>query len=507
MKTPSDDLFQLIKSLSPSEKGYFIKFTSRGSVKVNNYILLFNAIAKQEIYDEEKVRKKLHIKSRTGTQNFSKDKAYLHQIILESLNNYHKDNSVESRILKLLHQAEILYYKGLHSQSLALINKAKDLAISNEKFAELIPVLRLESYIYKNNQEKTHEIYQEQKMAHKKSHNLLEFIYINHRCIAKMNQQGPPRSSTDYNIEELFNSPLLENPDNALSFKANIGYYTAHGLHCHVKGDHPNLFKFHKMALTLYEDNPSKIAANQLGYLGALQNYLNSCILLNKWKEIFEGVRKTSHLSGTNKRETESRIFYISTYFPLTAFNAMGKFKEGLLLSQQIEKACLPTRQELKKHSFNIIYEFSFYIVLSCNYFGRGDFKKALAWQNKMLNHPQLNSYNEYYSFTRIFLLIIHYELQNEELVISALISVYRSLIKKQRLFKFEQAVIGFIRKMSKSNTPADLLNIFKKLSLELREISKDPFEKNAFLYFDFVSWVESKVQNRTLEEVIREKE
>ena len=37
----------------------------------------------------------------------------------------------------------------------------------------------------------------------------------------------------------------------------------------------------------------------------------------------------------------------------------------------------------------------------------------------------------------------------------------------------------------------------FKELKTELEEIFKDHFEKEALAYFDFISWLKSKIENR----------
>ena len=36
--------------------------------------------------------------------------------------------------------------------------------------------------------------------------------------------------------------------------------------------------------------------------------------------------------------------------------------------------------------------------------------------------------------------------------------------------------------------------------------VSKDPSEKIMFEYFDFISWLESKTENRTFSEIMKEK-
>ena len=46
----------------------------------------------------------------------------------------------------------------------------------------------------------------------------------------------------------------------------------------------------------------------------------------------------------------------------------------------------------------------------------------------------------------------------------------------------------------------------FKQLILALKPIVKDPLEEKFLNYFDIISWLESKIENRTVQEVIKEK-
>jgi hypothetical protein len=40
----------------------------------------------------------------------------------------------------------------------------------------------------------------------------------------------------------------------------------------------------------------------------------------------------------------------------------------------------------------------------------------------------------------------------------------------------------------------------------KIKHLEKNPFETRAFAYLDIISWVESKVYNKTMSEIIREK-
>ena len=58
MKTPSKNLFNLIKTLTKSEKRYFkIEASKHGGDKKNHYVKLFDAIEAMNEYDEEALKK------------------------------------------------------------------------------------------------------------------------------------------------------------------------------------------------------------------------------------------------------------------------------------------------------------------------------------------------------------------------------------------------------------------------------------------------------------------
>ncbi|MBI2270878.1 MAG: hypothetical protein HYU69_11085 [Bacteroidetes bacterium] len=103
--------------------------------------------------------------------------------------------------------------------------------------------------------------------------------------------------------------------------------------------------------------------------------------------------------------------------------------------------------------------------------------------------------------------MIVQFELNDLDALPYTIRSTYRSLLKGERLYKFENAILQFLRKdLPKADHKSELIHAFKKLSGIIREISKDPFEKNAMGEFDFISWLESKIENRPFAEIIRNK-
>ena len=143
MKNPSDNLFQLIKSLTISEKGYFIKFASQHVIgDKNKYLKLFEFINKQTVYDENIIKQ--NFKNEKFIKQLTSAKNYLMNMILRSLENYHRTDSVDTRITILINQYKILFKKTLFNQADSTLKRAKKLALDSERFTKLIDILNEE---------------------------------------------------------------------------------------------------------------------------------------------------------------------------------------------------------------------------------------------------------------------------------------------------------------------------------------------------------------------------
>ncbi|MEO7356766.1 MAG: hypothetical protein ABIY50_04540 [Ignavibacteria bacterium] len=158
-----------------------------------------------------------------------------------------------------------------------------------------------------------------------------------------------------------------------------------------------------------------------------------------------------------------------------------------------IEKGLKKYGSKVPESTEIILYEKLFYL-----YFVVGDFSNALKWNNKILNLNQ-KVRMDIYSNTLICNLLIHYELNNIELLRYALINTYRFFYKNKRLYKFEEVVLKYIRKLSVSDNLKYEFSILKK---ELRELSKDAYERVPLEYFDYICWLDSKINNKTFVEV-----
>jgi hypothetical protein len=98
-----------------------------------------------------------------------------------------------------------------------------------------------------------------------------------------------------------------------------------------------------------------------------------------------------------------------------------------------------------------------------------------------------------------------HYELGNFELMESLTKSTYRFMAKMENFTVVEEEMFKFLR--SSFNIPRNKLRSeLEKLLKKIKQFEKNRFETRSFAYLDIVSWLESKVLQKPMSEVIREK-
>ena len=80
---------------------------------------------------------------------------------------------------------------------------------------------------------------------------------------------------------------------------------------------------------------------------------------------------------------------------------------------------------------------------------------------------------------------------------------MYRFMSKMENLSVVEEEVFSFLRRSFRLS-PRQLRPAFETLLVKLRQVAKNKSEARAFAYLDIISWLESKIENVPVGEVIR---
>lgn len=503
----NEALFELIQSMTKSEKRYFKLVSSRHSIGgENNYIRIFDALEKMKLYNEESVF--LMFKGEPFLNRFSITKKRLYDHILSALDAFHSSNSIDSQLFKMLHSVDILHNKSLYDQSKRILRSAEKLAQKHEKKEiELLIINKQQRLLetYGNlhlNKEVVQAIEQQSSscLNELEIHNKLWSIKA--ELFLRLAQKGVARSDNDikeYNA--IIDKLELYNP---LEMKSSESQY----LYRHIKSAYFYAIGELEQALDQLNESIrlfSEKGINNIESNKKLSVFTNAIYISDKMGDYRSSLKFLSNLKritpelDTNE-DMSIKLFSSISSVELNLNLRKGDFKSALKLSKSIEEKLtqfddkiVPIRRAFLEFKMAVIH------------IGMKDFNEALRWVNKILNDSELDKTEDLIGYTQLLDLLIHIELNNEKLLPYSLKNTLRFFKTRNRLYSFEKVYLNFISKLIKSDDKFETVDLWEELFSELQELKDDAFESVALDYFDFKSWAESKIKNKSFDIIIRE--
>lgn len=483
---PSDELHQLIKNLSMSEKRYFKIFSARHVIAgENNYIRLFDAIEKQEEYNEPKI--KANFRKEKFITHLPSEKHYLYNHVLDSLNAFHKDRTFLTRYCNILMTIEILYHKGLFEQCKKVIKKAKAEAYSLEKFSILKLIVRWEIIVYIKEEDvkKLYERFDEELR-------ILDVIRLSSvlmRIAFKIQvEMYKGKTSSSFLREREVELKQHYPPKKEVnSFWAQYYYHSAMGLIYSIEKKATQRYTCYKEINALLEDEKQFIVDLPHIYHTNNNNLVNLMFAMKKYDEVMPMLQKQRSFMQTYKikNPTLSKMVFIHTHeSELFLLYKQGETKAGVNLIKKIES-------ELKKIS--LLFSpalFDLFFMMAAIAFCEEDYRAAIKWLNKILNtEREMNIRIEQRINTRLLYLIVLFE--KEDLFFDNHYLSTKRFLAQEKKHQGSLRMLEAIRYISDGKQTAQkkekLKQLFKKIKTE--KIKEDSIDKQ----FDFVEWIESK--------------
>lgn len=507
----SEALFDLIKSLNKSEKGYFKKYAKKHVIgEENNYITLFDAIDKQTEYDEKAIVEKF--KSKRYVKYLSSEKSYLSKIILDSLVSYHNNSFIAMSIERMLGQIEILHEKGLYDFCEKIIDKAKKTAQEHQQFGfwrELIQwqkrIISARGYqAYPENIVDT--ICNEEKKVGEFILNENEFGRLQGKLFRFVHMHGYPRLKKDKTIfEQILKNPLLDEETNAITFLGRLYFYNIHlAKNVILFHDYEQALLYSQKQIAWMEKHVVILPHQILRYMSSLGNAVTYQMYLYKAEDFEMTIQKIKNIPKHFKKEKDQRLqalIFLRTFpHEVSFYIKTAQFEKGIEL-------IAPIKEMVSKLHFenNQYYLMPLYYSIAQLLFIKGKYEDAIEWLNK-IDLVSTDARQDVQCYAKILSLITHFELKNELLIPSLLKSTYRFLLKKQKLCKSEEVIIKYLKKASRINSTKKVLDLFHYLKADLVKVFENEEERKNLAYFDFVSWCESKLDKRSLPDILKEK-
>ncbi len=503
----TDTLFQLVHSLEKAEKRNFKLYIKRSSSNEDLKIIeLFDALDKLDEYDETVLLKKL---SSIKKPQLSNTKVHLYKQLLASLRLLKSTDSIDMQLNEQLDYARILYNKGLYQQSLKILEKAKEVAKEHYKYNFLTQVISWEK--------KIETLHITRSMQDKGTMLANEAVEVNTRVdmVARMSnlslqlysfyiKNGHARNEKDeIGVTAFFNKNMPENASKQTGFYERFYLYQSYCWYAFIRQDFLMYYRYAQKWNNIFNEQPLMIKVETGYYIKGLHNLLNAHFDLRNFKGFEITLKEFKEFAATPlANHHDNHRIQTFVYINSATINQhfmLGTFAEGLKMVPELEAKLKEYDLYLDNHRILV-----FNYKIANLYFGSGNYDVAIDYLQKIIN-DNIDLRIDLQCYSRLLHLMAHYELGNFEIIDSLVKSVYRYMAKMGNLTVVEEIMFKFLRNsflQPRSKIKQELENFLHSI----KKLEKNRFQTRTFAYLDIISWVESKVYQKPLSEIIGNK-
>ncbi|MCA6075475.1 hypothetical protein LDX50_23080 [Fulvivirga sp. 1062] len=494
--------------MKPAERRYFNVWASRNGSSEKKFILLFNGLSEQTEYDEEALLNSIPDISPTQISNL---KAHLYQRVLQCMRQYSQSHSLEIQIREMIDHVQILFNRGLYDQCVQILKKARKKVGSIDNLELQLEILKWEKNILTQtvgagNEQRVNRIVREVQQVNERINNVNKFTNLAARLNAIYYRIGFIRNQSDYNhIQRLFEKELPDFIEQELSLTEKLSLYQLLSGYYSFIQDFDSGLKYARKWLDLFDEHKEIRYSRTNDYLSAINTLMIAQYKMYSYDDFVETSRRLREIRHyprhTMNENIRMRLYKYTYVHEFNRIFMLGDFGHGVSLIEKIEPLLEPFIRQLDNHSRIIL----FYKV-ACLYFGDQKYGNCIRWLNRIFTSENIDLREDIHSFARILSLISHYELGNTDVIDYYIRSTYRFLLRKKDLYSFQKYILSFLKKLDAHLSEEELMEAFNELRDQLVPLQHNPYERRAFMYFDIISWLESKSNNHKVGEIIHQK-
>ena len=498
----SESLIHLINNLTKQEKKEFSLYISNKPEK--DYIFLFRLIDDKKVSDPEEL--KMSFLAAKPTSSFNTVVIYLFDLLIDILTRLRTEQDSYYLLFNELLHARVLYEKSMYQECFQVLKKVKEKAVYYENHFALLVAQRLElNYLLTLD----FEDMDEQKLLNKqyKMNNTLKSIrQLNEQSSLyellkyRMINRGASRSLEEtQKLDDLVTSEIsivasagvenFEIKKNHQLFQAN--YFI-------TVGDYKAAFNSFVELNKLFEENSHLWNNPPVYYLMTVEGMLESLRIMHNYEGMNYFIQKLAKLSSPSS-SFQLNVMYVIFIYRLFSFIDAGDFdKAGIWIAEHqtslIDKMLLLKEQQQA--------EMSLYIALI--HLGNGEYRKARKRLSATIGRGHLYSLPLFRTI-RIVNVMIHYELGDVDYIQSEIRSIKREMSKNKGYnLKVESFLLKFLNYSFADTNRKKRAEIWESMAEEVHALYADKYETQILRKFDFLAWVEAKIFEVPLSDILK---
>ena len=470
-------LLMLVNTLTKAEKRYFhLCANLQNGDKV--YLTLFNLIDANTSPEQLYTR---FCQIQDG-KSFETAVKHLYRVLLECLVRLREKQDVQTRIFNYISKAGVL---------LLLIRRTE------LKYLSALDFKTISEKQLVNKQMKINEVL---KYARTLNQHTQLYDILKHRLINK----GYIRS--DKQKEDLNDLVLSE-----LHLIANNSYqgFEAQKLHLLFQatyylnsGNYKSAIRYYQELINLFNDNQHLILNPPIYYLSAIQGILDSLCIAGLYHETPFFLSKLEELTQ-NEYSTEF-ILHLKTLIYIYKSNSLlqaGNFEQALELRDKQENELLK-----KVTSLGLESQLRLYLSFAVLGMYTKDYVQARKYMKKIFSLGKLFCAFPSYKIARLVNLLLQAELGNYDFFENEIISIKRNIRFEKQTYITEKLIFKFIQGYPLPSYEKARNKRWLQYQKDIQKIEQDKYERQLLKTFDVLAWIESKLTQRSLADILAEK-
>lgn len=488
----TDDLFQLIHSLTRSEKRYFKLYASRQAGEYQaDYLHLFDVLDGMKEYDEAELRAKL---KSDVLKYLPQTKYYLYKTVLKALNQYNLQSSVEAQLNEMIESSKALLAKKLPDQCRKLLAKAEKLAVSRDAEYHLaqIMTLRYRAAIIGTG---SGDVEQEVDEIFHALVNITSRLAERHPVwrvqalmfLANVNARHDSLQRSSMLLDDLASI----NEQEIIDPVTRIMYYTIQDSYYDIRQDFEQVCSIRRRIVEYMESTPILMHRPLDRYVPMLYNYCQVLIQTERLDEFRTQYAKLLRTVEEGRIHSPSyNDILIRMLEPRFHFQA-GDYSTARTLMVRLEKDFHATRSTMR---LGVVPYYRYLHAVLC--FIEGDLKNTLKWLNEILNDRGEETHEQFHRHAWLLNLMVHHELGNIDAIDSYSASAERFLHRHGALTDFEKFAINIVRRAGTAGSRSEIRKLLDESRKQLTDLQQN---ERMPPIIGLGEWLEAKAQGVSL--------
>lgn len=500
----SDSLLRLIAAMTKQEKRYFKLYaTFYNKEEGNSCLRLFELIEQNRPAGNRELTAIVEQTSYARQLPFLKNQ--LTEQILDSLSAYHSSKKSWLALQRLLAHADVLMDKGLHDHARRLVARAEKKALALQEHVWVLEVLQRKRAlairrITPDFEDNIQELY-----AHVRETLELLFSTTRYRELMDIMQVLAARYATTptrrdgEKLREIASQALLEDGSGATSFHARLALYNVLGTYALLTGNSADARDHYRSAIHLWQQHPVMVREHEAQYQNYLVNYLNCLIDGGDEAEFATVMREAKKLyaSGEETPAQATDLWNIEFLFYINRGSLPGCRQAVHAMEHRLAIDTDPLDPPM---FITLCHNCSMYYFLTENY------ARSLTYIHAIQSETRIELKRDLQILSRLFSLVIHYELGNIDILDNLIRSARRYLKKNDASDALTRLVIRSIAALPGATDVAERQRIYRTLRTDLGRLLHDNPGREIVGLPELLFWTESKLYMRPLPDLFTEK-